>query len=544
MKREIRAAGAAERYMARLVVGVALLGLSAQGLLAVSCSVVKHGEPSEADKALLAADYAKAEGLYQADLAKKAGDPELTAGLVHALLREQKLTQAAEVVKTALAATPGSAALITLRGEVELRQGEPWTAEQSVVAAYKLDPCNARTRLLFARISQLKANYATAKQQIQLAHQFDPADPEISWAWIQTLPAAQRVTETEAYLSAPNGLDTVTVGILRANLARDKKLTAEPARACSLSSTAGADEIPFIRLAGFGWGGHSRGPGLEATVNGALSRLQLGADEGGITVFRPLAERAGLKRITDSEKSLMPGGKPSYLAYADSIKIGKLEFKNCTVKVIESGTPFDDGDGSIGIDAFADFLMTIDYPLRKLQLGPLPEKTPPAPVASPALRTNPTDTMYAANEGLSDRYIAPEMKDYSQIYRFGPGLLFPTAMNTNKMKLMALNIGSDGTSVSTEAAKEVSKTYEKAAEGPQGGKILVADAITFNFAHVVQKLNGVKAMDTGIFSKILGTELSGFIGRDVFQVLVMHIDYRDGLVKFEYIQNHGFPKYD
>jgi len=139
------------------------------------------------------------------------------------------------------------------------------------------------------------------------------------------------------------------------------------------------------------------------------------------------------------------------------------------------------------------------------------------------------------------------MKDYSQIYRFGPGLLFPTAMNTNTLKLMALNIGSDRTTVSPETAKAVSKTYEKAVDGfggPPGGKMVVADAITFNFAHVAQKLNGVGSTDTGIFSKIVGTELSGFIGRDVFQVLVMHIDYRDGLVKFEFIQNHGFPKYD
>jgi len=35
-------------------------------------------------------------------------------------------------------------------------------------------------------------------------------------------------------------------------------------------------------------------------------------------------------------------------------------------------------------------------------------------------------------------------------------------------------------------------------------------------------------------------EISGFFGANTFQLLTMHIDYRDGLVKFEYIPNRGY----
>ncbi len=101
----------------------AVLCLSARCLFAASCSVVKPHPPTEADKALLAADYAKAADLYRADLASHPGDAELTIGLVHALLRQQKVEEAADQVKASLAAAPNSAALMTLRGEVELRQG-------------------------------------------------------------------------------------------------------------------------------------------------------------------------------------------------------------------------------------------------------------------------------------------------------------------------------------------------------------------------------------------------------------------------------------
>ena len=58
----------------------------------------------------------------------------------------------------------------------------------------------------------------------------------------------------------------------------------------------------------------------------------------------------------------------AYTAYADSIRIGDSEFQNCDVEVVDSrymlGT-----DGLIGMDVFSKFLVTLDYPGRKLLLG-------------------------------------------------------------------------------------------------------------------------------------------------------------------------------
>ena len=63
------------------------------------------------------------------------------------------------------------------------------------------------------------------------------------------------------------------------------------------------------------------------------------------------------------------GHKSSYVAYVDDIKIGSLEFQDCAVKVIDQ-TNIVDSDGLIGMDVFSRFLVTLDYPLRKLVLGP------------------------------------------------------------------------------------------------------------------------------------------------------------------------------
>src|SRR5208283_1847772 len=98
----IFAAGAANRCFVRLMLGVAVLAFPAQGLFAASCSVLKHNPPTDADKALLAADYAKAESLYKADLAAHPGDVDATSGLVRTLLREQKVLDAEEALHTAL----------------------------------------------------------------------------------------------------------------------------------------------------------------------------------------------------------------------------------------------------------------------------------------------------------------------------------------------------------------------------------------------------------------------------------------------------------
>ncbi|HEY1254890.1 MAG TPA: tetratricopeptide repeat protein, partial [Terracidiphilus sp.] len=182
---------------------------------ATTCSVARHELISEADKALRAADYAKAAKLYQSDLASHQENTDLTIGLVHALLHQQKVQEAEDAVKAALIKAPNSAALITLRGEVEYRQGTPWTAGDSAIVSLKLDPCNPRTHLLLADLDRLSSLFAASRIHLEDAHRLDPDDPEIRLEWIQTLPSKKKITELEAYLSSPMGDDEDDVRQLR-----------------------------------------------------------------------------------------------------------------------------------------------------------------------------------------------------------------------------------------------------------------------------------------------------------------------------------------
>ena len=524
------AASAAHRFFLSLAIGVVVLALPARCLFGASCSVVKHGPPTEADKALSAADFVKAESLYKADLAAHPGDLDATSGLVRTLLREQKLSDAADVVKTALDAahkTAGGATtpapLLTLLGEVKFAQGDLWDVEPTVIASYKQDSCNPRTRFLFARIAQATSRYATARQQLNLAHQFDPADAEIRQAWIATLPLKQQVAEEEAFLAAPEARDEMTQKGGHFMLESLKKQDAAPGKACRLASGGTSADIPLIRLLGFrgpGWGAdRMRAFGLEVQLNSAKTRIQVDTKSSGITVFRSVAERAGLKRLSDAPAGGDPNMK-AYTAYADSIHIGGLEFQDCAVTVLDAPSMFDDGDGSIGMDAFSQFLITLDLPMRKLLLAPLPLKPGETAAVVPVLLSNGA---MPADPPPGDRSIAPEMKDWTQFYHVGPGLILPAAVSADKVKLFAIDVGGSDTTVSISTALDMPNVHERPGGGPgpggpgPAGKTYYVDEATINFAHMSQTVVKINAADASFQSKAAGTQISGAIGLDVLR---------------------------
>ncbi len=65
-------------------------------------------------------------------------------------------------------------------------------------------------------------------------------------------------------------------------------------------------------------------------------------------------------------------------------------------------------------------------------------------------------------------------------------------------------------------------------------EVYEADDFTLTFGRFRQRLFNSLSLDLSSQSKHLGTEMSGIIGMPVLSLFTLTIDYRDGLVKFDY----------
>ncbi len=531
-----------------------------------TCHVIGIHHPSEAEDAFLHSDYDRAATLYQAQLQQKPYDPVLSAGLVEVLLKQQKITEADALVHKALAQNPQSGMLMGALGEVQYRAGTPWLALSTTNDAIKLDPCNPEVRVLSARLLRLNSYYAAAAKEISTAHALDPSNPRIRSRFLNTLPLKERIAELESYLASPNGEDPETIKSLNFYLDYLKQQEIEPHKACRLVSNTDTAEIRFTNL--MQDANHIRAFGLEVKLNDHDTRLEIDTGASGLLVSRSVADHAGLKQFSRTEVGGVgsQGRKGAYTTFADDIKIGSLEFKDCAVQVMDKGNVVDI-DGLIGMDVFSHFLVTLDYPMRKLLLSPLParpndtsglkptlethgdtdqddsqdDKAPPPASAPPAAAPAPKP----AAHGPYDRYVAPEMKDWIHVYRSGHDLLLPVTLNNSAPKLFILDTGAFSTTVTPEVAREVTKVHSQDKVSVRGisgkvDKVYVADSITFRFANIEHKIENVAAFETPNLSKNLNMEVAGFIGITALGQMTVSIDYRDGLMKFAYDAHRGY----
>jgi Flp pilus assembly protein TadD/predicted aspartyl protease len=524
------------------------------------CHVAAAHDTLPADKAYLAGKLGEAEGLYREAVSQSPHDAELDAGLVRTLLRERKLDDASSTAQAAVAAKPDSVPLLTVLAEVQYRQGKVAEAAGTADQAFRADRCYGRLYLLRGRILRLNSMYASANRAIGIAHQLDPWDAEIGGAWVQTLPLEKRVEQQKQYLATASGIDP-------GERVRGEKYlkyllaeAANPGKNCRVVSTATSTELQLIPLWSddkfacdrYGYcgqtGKHILGWGLHVFFNGREGQLEVDSGASGLVIGRATADRAGLK--PDERVQLGgvgdQGGQGGYTAKVESIKVGGLEFRDCMVEVTDRKEVIG-VDGLIGTDVFSSYLVTLDYPMRKFSLTPLPAR--PGDDSASALNTEAasqgagTSAGTEQSAGPQDRYIAPEMKDYVPFFRAGHFVIIPVTLNHQTQRLFMVDSGAFSSSISPEAAAAVTKVRGSLVtiQGMSGEvkKVSESDQIVFNFGGIQQTNNNLFAFDTSNMTRFAGLEISGFLGNTILRELATHIDYRDGLIKFDYDPKRG-----
>jgi len=468
--------------------------------LAVALDLLRDGKLDEAADA------------YKEVVASGTGTdvPAAFAGLARVSLKQRDIPGAYTAAAKAVELGPNFPDAHVALGEVYFRQAKLAEAEKEWINVINSGHPTGRAYLGLYRISHATSNYKSAKDRLDRAHQLDPDDPEISRLWILT-----KVRQDIA-----GHLVTPTDG------------TKPPGGACELATKAESTEIKLERL-----GADSikfRAYGLDVKFNGVSAHLMVDTGAHGIIIDRRIAEKAGVTRIVDTKTGGIgdTGDVAGYIAAAKTIQIGSLEFHDCAVDVYGKRSVQGD-DGLIGADVFESFLVDLDFPDAKLRLSQLPAIPSATPVPA-TLQTHTTETA-----ALHDRYIAPEMKSYTRIYRFGHMLLIPTSLNDSPPRLFLIDTGGWDNMVTPQLARETTKVrhdeYDRVT-GLSGNvkNLYTVDHAKIRFAQFQQEREDLTAFDMTSMSNSAGTEISGSLGFVMLWLLDIKIDYRDGLVNFTY----------
>ena len=454
------------------------------------------------------------------------------AGLARVYLKQHKVAEAYDAAMKGVALTPDRAPTMVALGEVYYRQGKLGEAEELFYKPLRKCNLDARAFLGLTHIHWVTLNFKRAKNNIEQAYKIDPDDPDIRRASLRTLSGAGRVQFLKDYLAGVSNDDAET----RLNFERELAMIENESNAqehnCRMVTNVTKTETRMEPL--LYDPRNIRGYGLVVKLNGVSSRLMVDTGASGILVDSKIAAKAGITPIVDERIQGIgdKGGMAGFVGYAEKIQIGELEFQGCIVEVATGRSVLGD-DGLIGADVFRHFLVDMDMPNAKFKLSPLP------PVPDEPTATTSLDTKSVGARHFRDRYIPPDMKDYTQIFLFGHDMLIPTRVNDSAAKLFLIDTGSFDDTLSPAAAKEVTKLNRDEntqVKGLNGNvkEVYRASNAKLQFSHFYQKRQDLITFDLTKISNGAGTEVSGVLGFALLVQLDMKIDYRDGLVDFTY----------
>lgn len=462
---------------------------------------------SPAEAAYEEAHYQKAEDLFTQELASKPGDAVLTSKLVAAELRQGETALARSQVDKVLASQPNSAVGLTSRAEIELRKGEPWKAMETLDEAVKADPCWAREHLIRSRILRMQSMYAEERAELDKAYAIDPNDSDIRHTWLGVVHPAQEITGIADGLATMKDLDADTRKKAEDRMHEMMPLLKEDSGTCKVLPTQASAVLPLQRIASDPT--HIQGYRLEVKFPKTTTGLQIDTGSSGMYISKGLADKNGLQAAPDD---------PSGTVHVDHVQIGPLEFRDCVVGVTDAPFP-DRSEGFIGTDMFAQYLITLNQPAEKMMLDPLPEVEGVLP---------------GDRSKISG---SPELEGYTPVYHRRHYLLVPVMLNQKMQRLFVLDTGIQLSTMTPEVAHEISTTrigFTNSIQTKSGSTAQVyRDRFAFRYANLEVTEGGVLEFSPANIDQNTGMDVAGLLGFDMLHTMVLHVDYRDGLVKFE-----------
>jgi tetratricopeptide (TPR) repeat protein len=462
------------------------------------------------------------------------------AGLVRVYLKLKKPNDAYSAARKAVELDPSLATAHSALGEVLFRQGKLDEANTEFLFPLKAGHADPRAYLGLSQVFAATFYFKKAKAAIEKAHDLDPTDPNIFENWIQTRPDSEQIKALEDVITSPsNYYSRAEKAGFKQQLALMKDRAEHPERTCSLANRPDSAELQLQRAEDTTY----LALALNVQLNGEKSRLQVSTDDSGVVINGKLAAKMGVQPIVRVDMDDLGDQNPpeGYVGFARTIKIGNLEFRDCYVTVVEHasrGSLFDLIRGRIGAQMFSSYLMDYDIPDRKLKLQPLPSLPGPEDRDSATMDSRSLDA-----RKFNDRYTAPEMGAWERAYYFDGAYFVALRVNDSPPKFFRVSAATDATFITTELARQSAwliSDGDSRAVGLNGTIKRTFDTgpVKLAFGHFIYPANSELSVDLTKYSDDAGTEISGLLGFDVLQNLDFTIDYRDGLIDFEYNKKH------
>jgi tetratricopeptide (TPR) repeat protein len=507
---------------------------------AVNLQISTDGKPllDDATKSYRAHQLEAAADAYNRLIAKSTDLAYAYAGIERVYLRMDKISEAYAAAQSAAAAAPGTIPAQVALGEMYFRQGEFIDAERAFLSTCGND---AQASMGLVRIYEISGFYLHAAAAFAVARRLAPDDPDLRWSRLY----GDAIEARQIPLNQP-AADQPADG----SAAKDSSTAPQPPivsavldeHACRVVSKSSNVQVGIEPVVNPGPTGSSKFPAdhaaaylLPVRLDGTQAKLEVDTGAYGILISNKLAERAGIKPVAQNKFSGIGDKGPvdSYIGVVNSLKIGDLEMQGCFVTVSDRKLQLAGMDGLIGPVIFEDFLVDLDFPDAKLKLSPLPA------IPASLLSNSPVPSGAKGDAPLHDRYVAPEMKSYTPVFRFGYDLLVGTSVNSSPVKLFLLDTGSFDSVVTPETARassHISSQDGMIVKGLSGTveKVGTADRLMIQFGHLKDFRNELVTLDLSRISNSIGTEVSGILGFAMLRAIDVKIDYRDALVDFNY----------
>lgn len=511
------------------------------GAAGKACVVAKEAQ-SPADKLVRQRKYDAAIEAYRASLTEaKSNDDKAAAraGLIHALISASRVQEALDEAAAAQKEMPDNAVVLEAVGAARYRHGETMEAAKAWNAATHADPCNARVHFDMSNYLRLNGMYASSQRQIDIGRKLTGAKPVVRTA-------AATPTQYDAVA------ERLSKQLDNPDLSPEERKRIEQTIAIAKVHSRGSCElvtpVPSTKLPMFALSngpGRIYGAGMTIELNGKKKRFQVDTGASGLAISRAAAQSAGITSEAKSQSGGVgdEGPASTNLAHVDKIVIGNMEFHNCLVHYFDKKSTLEDLDGLVGPDIFSNYVVTFDFPSREMRLDPLPAVPSETETATHGLQT--AGDSQEARAQLRDRYVSPEMQDWTKVFRYGHMLILPTKLNGGPSRLFIMDTGATRSVIAPEAASAVTSTRDVSDmvtfHGIAGkvASVNAAEKVTLEFANVKQPVEGMASFNAvGLRSS--GVDVSGLIGFDALYTLIISIDYRDNLVNFTKDKNKGF----